>query len=114
MNATKLTVAFVVGPLMALSSVVAVAADPTPSSTREQRMDDALDRYRAAHPEASDSAAPRTESGFKRGVQRTGSAIERGAERAGHAVRRGLEKTGEAAHRVGDKISEKVNGSPAP
>lgn len=96
-------------------SLACVAAQPTATTTREERMDDALQSYRAAHPDAGTAASgTSTESGFTRGVKRTGQAIERGAERAGHAVRRGLEKTGDAAHRVGDKISEKVTGEKQP
>ena len=111
MNRTKL---MAIGVLMTMSSLAALAADPRADTTREQRMDEALQRYRASHPDASESAGPRSESGFKRGVAKTGAAIEHGAERAGNAVRRGLEKTGQAAHRVGDKISEKVNGNKTP
>ena len=99
---------------LAALSLAAAAADPSATTTREQRMDDALQNYRAAHPGAAQAPAAKSEAGVKGGIQRTGAAIERGAERAGNAVRRGLEKTGEAAHRVGDKISSKVNGEKAP
>ncbi len=110
MNSTKLAI----GALLAMSSLACVAADQTADTTREQRMDEALQRYRTSHPDASESAGARSESSFKRGVHRAGAAIEHGAEKAGNAVRHGLEKTGQAAHRVGDKISEKVNGNKTP
>src|SRR5712671_4784019 len=109
LNTTKLAI----GVLLTMSSL-ACLADQYADTTREQRMDEALERYRSSHPDPSDSAGSRSESGFKRGVHRTGAAIERGAERAGNAVKHGLEKTGQAAHRVGDKISEKVNGKKTP
>ena len=110
MNTTKLAI----GVLLTVSSLACVAADQHADTTREQRMDEALEHYRSSHPDATDSAGTRSESGFKRGVRKTGAAIERGAERAGNAVKHGLEKTGQAAHRVGDKISEKVNGNKTP
>ena len=110
MNTTKLAI----GVLLTMSSLACVAADQYADTTREQRMDEALQRYRSAHPDRSESAGTRTESGFKGGVRRTGAAIERGAEKGGNAIKHGLEKVGQAAHRVGDKISEKVNGNKTP
>ena len=108
------TTKLAIGLLLTMSSLACLAAEQYTDTTREQRMDDALQRYRTSHPDPSESTGARSESGFKRGVHKTGAAIERGAERAGNAVRHGLEKTGQAAHRVGDKISEKVNGNKTP
>jgi hypothetical protein len=110
MNTTKLSI----GLVLTMSSLVCFAANQYADTTREQRMDEALQRYRSSHPDPSQSAGTPSESGFKRGVRKTGAAIERGAEKAGNAVKHGLEKTGQAAHRVGDKISEKVNGNKTP
>ena len=76
----------IVGVALASACMGSMAADMTSQTTREQRMDDALQGYRSTHPDTN--AGP---------VARAEESIKHGAERAGHAI-----------SNVGDKIEDKI------
>lgn len=101
------------------------------TAPRAQRMDEALQNYRAKQgtqgmqgtqgTQAPGMRAPvgdprnpnpgpaaRAEDSIKRGARSAGHAVKDGAERAGHAVGTGVEKTGAAIRRTGEKIKDKV------
>lgn len=98
-------------------SLPSVAYENTPP--REQRMNEALQNYRAADPRnPQPGPAARAEQNIKegarnagaatrRGAQRTGEAIKHGAQRTGQAIGTGMEKTGDAIHRGGEKLKNK-------
>ena len=92
--------------LVAASGLVA-AAEIAPGATREQRMNDALDRYHDSR-NAQPGPAARTEESMKRGAHKTGEAIEHGAKKVGHAIGTGVHKTGEAIHNAGEKLEDKT------
>lgn len=91
-------------------SANALAADYTPTTTREQRMNEALRDYRDGTPKgttsSTSSAGPmaRTEESVKKGFRDTGSTVKRVANKAGHAVATGARKTGHAIHRGANKL----------
>ncbi len=89
--------AFLIGAALVASSVVAIAADASVEAAREQRMDAALESYRAAHPTEGVGTFEKAENSVKRGAYRTGQAMKRGAQ-----------KTGAAIKRTGEKIEDKV------
>ncbi|GHD03035.1 hypothetical protein GCM10007320_62760 [Pseudorhodoferax aquiterrae] len=105
-------------------------------TTREQRMDQALQNYRNANGATSSadtqtpayrSADPRNPqpgpaaraeqnikegahnagNAIKRGAHRTGEAIKHGAQRTGEAVGTGMERSGDAIRRGGEKLKDK-------
>ena len=104
------------------------AADQPGQTSRQERMDAALENYRAANGDgtsdrmntSSDSNASncndysnggtfaRAESAIKRGACKTGHALERGVKKTGHAIGTAGRKTGDAIRRTG----EKMGGSP--
>lgn len=88
------------------------AAEPTSyDSTRQQRMDEALDHYRegqGTNSTAKPNLAERGANALKRGAHKTGNAIERGAKAVGHAVGTGLHKTGDALQNGGERLQEKT------
>lgn len=100
--------------LAAASSMAAVAVTDT---TRQERMDAALQDYRNQHPESAQSdrqagaqqggTFERAENSIKNGARRTGHAVAEGARKAGHAVGKGVRKTGDALHRTGQKMEGK-------
>jgi hypothetical protein len=102
MNHAKLILA---AALVGLSFTSMAGTD----STREQRMNEALENHRSASA-APKSAEPgrlaRAEESAKRGARKAGHAIKRGAQRAGQGIGAGVEKTGEALRRTGEKIKE--------
>jgi hypothetical protein len=108
-------------------------------TTREQRMDQALQNYRGANQATTtrDTQAPAYRSAdprnpqpgpaaraeqnikegahdagaaVKRGAQRTGEAIKHGAQRTGEAVGNGMERSGAAIRRGGEKLKDKSGG----
>lgn len=115
----KTTSMWICGTMLAAASTLAVAAD-TATTTRQQRMDEALADYRAGQPATSaDSSSDctqmsnggtfaRAEASIKRGACKTGHAIERGVNKTGHAIGNAGRKTGDALRRTG----EKMGGSP--
>ena len=114
---------WIAGAMLAMSSTFAMAAEPD-STTRDERMDEALENYRAGHPTgtataadasasncneyASGGAFARAEAAVKRGACKTGNALERGVKKTGHAIDKAGRKTGNALRRTG----EKMGGSP--
>lgn len=105
-------------------------------TTREQRMEQALQNYRNANgtaasrdaqPPAYRAADPRNPqpgpaaraeqnikegahnagNAIKRGAHRTGEAIKHGAQRTGEAVGNGMERSGDAIRRGGEKLKDK-------
>ncbi len=89
--------AFLIGAALVASSVAAMAADASSEAARDQRMDAALQSYRAAHPTEGVGTFEKAENSVKRGAYRTGQAIKRGAH-----------KTGVAIKRTGEKIEDKL------
>jgi len=118
----KTTSVWVCGAMLAAASTLAIAdrADAA-TSTRQQRMDEALADYRAGQPSASAGKGSadcaqmsdggtfaRAEASIKRGACKTGHAIERGVNKTGHAIGNAGRKTGDALRRTG----QKMGGSP--
>jgi hypothetical protein len=101
-------ITLIMGAALISASSLVVAAEISPDTTREQRMNEALDRYHDSR-NAQPGPAARTEESIKRGAHRTGEAIEHGAKKVGHAVSRGVHKTGKAIHRTGEKIEDKTS-----
>jgi len=113
----------IAGAMLAMSATFAMAAQPDPT-TRDGRMDAALENYRAGHPTGTATTADasanncneyanggtfaRAEAAVKRGACKTGHAIERGVKKTGHAIDKAGHKTGNALRRTG----EKMGGSP--
>jgi hypothetical protein len=90
--------------VLTLAAAGAMAAtEPVSDTTRDQRMDEALQRYREAHPDTQAGPAARAEASMKRGLHRTGEAIKHGAH-----------KTADAVRHVGHKISGKSDAEEAP
>lgn len=89
--------AFLIGAALVASSFAAIAAGANPEATREQRMDAALQSYRAAHPTEGVGRFEKAENTVKRGAYRAGQAIKRGAHKAGAALKR-----------TGEKIEDKL------
>jgi hypothetical protein len=120
MNALKTTL------LVALvgASSLAFADAPVTDTTRDQRMDQALQDYRN-HPASTGTSrssradrntsgegpAARAEDKIKNGAERTGHAIGNGARATGHAIGNAGRATGHAIHRGADKVTGKT---PAP
>ena len=118
----KTTSVWLCGAMLAAASTLAMAdrADAA-TTTRQQRMDEALADYRAGQPSASvenpstdctqtstGGTFARAEASIKRGACKTGHAIERGVNKTGHAIGNAGRKTGDALRRTG----EKMGGSP--
>ncbi|CAN7529564.1 hypothetical protein LJR039_003638 [Pseudorhodoferax sp. LjRoot39] len=126
--------------LIAATAIALAGLLPTAQAqdtTREQRMDQALQNYRNGNtdmaPAARDaqpayrSADPRNPqpgpaaraeqnikegahnagAAIKRGAHRTGEAIKHGAQRTGEAVGNGMERSGDAIRRGGEKLKDK-------
>lgn len=91
-------------------------------TTREQRMEEALQNYRSTDPRnPQPGPAARAEQNIKqgahnagaavkRGAQRTGEVIKHGAQRTGEAVGNGMERSGDAIRRGGEKLKDKSAG----
>jgi hypothetical protein len=97
MNLFKLTLSAAVLSAVATTSFAAVDTQHgATTTTREERMNAALENYRSRHPDAkvSDNTAQPGP------VARTENAVKRGFHKAGDAIHRGVEKTKDAAHRV--------------
>lgn len=116
---------FIISALLATSSTIALADQPG-DTTRDERMQSALQDYRAGS-SGNDAATSgsadarsdcneysnggtfaRAEAAMKRGACKTGHAVERGVKKTGHAIGNAGRKTGDAIRRVG----EKAGGSP--
>ena len=95
--------------LVAASGLAAAAVDP--DAAREQRMNEALDKYHDSR-NAQPGPAARTEESIKRGAHKAGQAIKHGANKVGHAVGTGMHKTGEAIHHTGEKLEDKTSDAP--
>jgi hypothetical protein len=129
---------WIVGAMLAAMSTVA-AADQPGATSREERMDAALENYRAGHPTGKATATEnsgatgtsandcnqysnggtfaRAEAAMKRGACKTGHAIERGVNKTGHAIGKAGRKTGDALRRTGDKMGgspDKATSDPQP
>jgi len=87
----------IVGVALVSACMGSMAAEMATQTTREQRMDDALQGYRSTHPDKNAGPVARTEESIKHGARRAGHEIKHGAERAGHAI-----------GRVGDKIEDEI------
>jgi len=123
---------FIIGTLLAASSTFALAEEPG-ATTRDERMQSALQDYRAgsntdANNTANSSSADcnqyaaggtfaRAEAAMKRGACKTGHAVERGVQKTGHAIGNAGRKTGDALRRAGDKMggsADKATSDPQP
>ena len=111
---------FIISALLATSSTIALADQPG-DTTRDERMQSALQEYRAGNGSTAGTDATngcneysnggtfaRAEAAMKRGACKTGHAVERGVKKTGHAIGNAGRKTGDAIRRVG----EKAGGSP--
>lgn len=97
--------------LILVAALVGVSSVAMADTTREERMNDALENYRngntaAKNPEPGPFA--RAEEATKRGVRKAGEAIKTTAKRTGEGVKNGAERTGDALRRTGEKIKEKT------
>jgi hypothetical protein len=100
-------ITFVMTAALVAASGLVAAAEMAPDAAREQRMNDALDRYHDSR-NAQPGPAARSEESIKRGAHKTGEAIEHGARKVGHAIGTGVHKTGEAIHNAGEKLEDKT------
>ncbi len=123
------TIQFAVGTLLVAVSAVSLAATSSSETTREQRMDTALQNYRSAHPDTYRGANPgttaqgpaaRAEDSVKRGAHKAGSAIKRGAhktkegaESAGHAIGSGARSAASSVRRTGQKMGGHAGPAPS-
>jgi len=112
MNKLKIAVAVAllgIGP----ATLTATAAE----STREQRMEEALQSYRSGSPRDGGSAqvdagqrdsgagpVARTGASINRGATKAVNSIESGVRRAGNAVARGADKATGAIRRTGERM----------
>jgi len=120
---------WIAGAMLAVSSTFAMAD----TTTRDQRMDAALENYRAGHPTGTATAADanasncneyssggtfaRAEAAAKRGACKTGHAIERGVKKTGNAIGKAGQKTSNALRRTGEKMGgspDKATSDPQP
>ena len=115
MNKISMTLA----TLLVTASAGAMAADvPTTTTTRDQRMNTALQDYRNGQTadRTTDGRTPgrmeRTEDSVKRNSKKAGHAVAEGARDAGHAVAQGARKTGHAIHKGADKVTGKDATAP--
>ena len=108
MNRFKLAL----GMTLIAASTLALADEMSAGTTREQRMDGALQNYRGARNDPPGPAA-RAEESIKRGTHRAGHAIHHGAVATGHAIKRGIHKTGHTLHRAGEKIEDSKAAKPS-
>ena len=90
----------------------AMAEQMSTTTTRDERMDAALQDYRSKQSSDSPGPAARAEASVKRGVHKAGHAIEHGATATGHAIKKGAQKTGQAIEHVGEKIKGATTSSP--
>ena len=103
----------------------AFAAD----TTRDQRMDQALQDYRGKNPSAGTSSTsgampmsrsdrPSKDKSFKQNMKAAGSNLAEGGREVGHDVAEGARKTGHAIHKGASKVGEKAKSmttdKPAP
>ncbi|HEY9067356.1 MAG TPA: hypothetical protein VIO33_20405 [Burkholderiaceae bacterium] len=127
----KTTSMWICGAMLAAASTLAVADQPG-STTRQERMDQALANYRSGQPSgnvtvndesanctqtSSGGTFARAEASIKRGACKTGHAIERGVRKTGHAIGKAGRKTGDALRRAGEKMGgspDKANSDPTP
>lgn len=102
------------------ASTLALADVPVTNTTRDQRMDQALQDYRSGQSTGSMSrstAAPKegrwqqTKERFKSDAHNAGQEIKETSKDAGHAVANGARKTGHAIHKGADKAVDKVKGN---
>jgi hypothetical protein len=100
------------------ASTMALADVPVTNTTRDQRMDQALQDYRNGSTSSSSStAAPKegrwqqTKERFKSDAHNAGQEIKQTSKDAGHAVANGARKTGHAIHKGADKAVDKVKGN---
>ncbi len=101
-----LTAALVAGSSLAMADQMAS------NTTRDERMDTALQDYRSKQANDSPGPAARAEESMKRGARKAGHAIEHGATATGHAIKKGAQKTGDAIRHVGEKIQGATTSSP--
>ena len=83
----------------------AIAAEPN-STTRDERMDAALQDYRSSQTNDRPGPMARAENSIKHGFHKAGAGMKHGAHEVGHAVSEGAHKTGQALHRAGCAPSE--------
>jgi hypothetical protein len=126
----KTTSVWICGAMLAAVSTLAVAERANAATTtRQQRMDEALADYRSGQPPASAKGSAdcaqmsdggtfaRAEASLKRGACKTGHAIERGVNKTGHAIGNAGRKTGDALRRTGEKMggsSDKAKSDETP
>ncbi len=118
MNAhLKTTAAAVIGSALLALSAAAQADAAYGTTTRDQRMDSALQDYRSTHSSSTSSMSTsdqkpgrfaRAENSVKRGAHRTGEALKSGASKVGSAVSKAGHKTADALRNTGDKIHDKI------
>lgn len=130
MNKTSIALA----ALMVTASIGAMA-ETTTSTTRDQRMDAALQDYHsgqtatnsnrmstsksssnmtAGTSQAGEGRFARAEDSVKSGSKRAGHAVAEGSRDVGHAVAQGARKTGHAVHNGADKATGKTPDSTSP
>ena len=108
MNACK----SIAGFAFAAACTAAMAAEAPTDTTREERMDAALQNYRDTHPDAGGGPFARAEESVKHGARRASEAIKHGAHKAGAAIGHGVRKTGDAIGRTGEKMEGGSKAAP--
>jgi Ni/Co efflux regulator RcnB len=104
------TTKFLLSAALVAASAAAMADTATTNTSRDDRMNEALQNYRSGDTTANSSASTSRgdKNAFERGVDKTGNAIKRGAHKTGNAIKSGAHKTGDAIERTGEKIKEKT------
>lgn len=108
--------------LLMTASVGAMAETTTTNTTRDQRMNAALQDYRSGNGSSDTSTNgmrrkgtfERAEDSAKSGTRKAGHAIAEGSRTAGHAVAQGARKTGHAVHKATDKATGNTPSSTSP
>lgn len=121
MNIAKLAVSTTLASALLALTGASVAADPSYSSTRQQRMDAAYQNYRSGGVDrqagersgAVDSYGSRdtrATGNVREDMRRFGKGMKRGAKQTGHAIADGARDTGRAFRDTGKRAKDAVTG----
>jgi len=121
MNFAKLAVSTTLASALLALSGASVAADPSFSTSRQERMDAAYQNYRSGAGDRSvgersgandsyRSADTRATGNVREDMRRFGKGMKRGAKQTGHAIAEGARDTGRAFRDTGKRAKNAVTG----
>lgn len=113
------------GAVLVATAGVTFAADNVTSTTRDERMDQALQSYRSKNPSGSSTMSsgtmssgtnsnsmrsdrPSMDKSFGQNMKAAGSNMAEAGREIGHGVAQGARKTGHAVHKGASKVSNKA------